>query len=299
MRQFILQYRFRSYLDLTGKKVFGDAIVDPSVISIKKEIPDEQDFILVNNDFKVLQNRLDQFGWNFEEPESLDLKDKFKSFCIEIKDIDGLNINFGVKTGYNKSFIINEQLKNDFIAGDQFVSEIIKPVIRGKDVQRYRVDYKNLYLLYISWKFPIKNFIQIENYLSNFKENLEKRPEVKSGRGDWFSLSRYAAAYYKDFNNEKILWTDMAQKPAFTLDNTGLYPLNTVYMMTITNENYDLRFILTLLNSKLLFWYFKGIGSNLGKNGLRYFKQFVEKLPIYPATPYINKNRLSKKLIKC
>jgi hypothetical protein len=86
----------------------------------------------------------------------------------------------------------------------------------------------------------------------------------------------------------------MSLVPSFFLDNKSYLSLNTIYILTLDNDSFDLRYILALLNSKLLFWIFKQLGSTLGERGLRYFKQFVELLPIYPTDlkeqyPFIEK----------
>jgi hypothetical protein len=301
LRRLILKNIIRFYNDYSGRNVFGDVAVDPCIISIKKDYPKNDTNILINNDFEISQNRFNEGSWSFEKLELLDLKIKIQKSGIEIRNIKNLNINFGVKTGYNKAFIISEEQKNQFIAGNRNFNNFFKPVIRGKDVERYKIDYKNLFLLYIPWKFPINDYKNIENYLLKYKDSLKKRPEVKTGRGEWYSLSRYAADYYQDFSKEKIVWTDMAQIPSFMVDMEGFFPLNTVYIMTLNNQDFKLKFILALLNSKLLFWYIKRIASNLGEKGLRYFKQFVEQLPIFPATleqqrPFIEKTDLMLKL---
>ena len=54
--------------------------------------------------------------------------------------------------------------------------------------------------------------------------------------------------------------------------------INTAYL--INSEKINLKYLLGLLNSNVIFWIFKHISYNLGENSYRFIKQFVEKLPI-------------------
>ena len=49
-----------------------------------------------------------------------------------------VKINRGIVTGCNDAFIIDGVIKRALIAADSKSAEILKPVLRGQDVQRYR-----------------------------------------------------------------------------------------------------------------------------------------------------------------
>ena len=96
-----------------------------------------------------------------------------------------ININYGIKTGFNKAFIIDESTKNKLIELDSKNKEIIKPLLRGRDIRKWSIRYQNLYLLYIPWNFNIKNYPSLKEHLQNYKEELSTRPEVKKDRYDF------------------------------------------------------------------------------------------------------------------
>jgi len=129
LRKYILDNTFLKYLDFTGENVFKDATVDPCVIVIKKEFCNPKDNILVNDDFKISQSRLDENGWGFKPPKVLDLKEKILARGEKIKDIKNLKFYRGILTGYNEAFIIDEITKNELISKDPKNSELIKPII--------------------------------------------------------------------------------------------------------------------------------------------------------------------------
>jgi hypothetical protein len=68
--------------------------------------------------------------------------------------------------------------------------------------------------------------------------------------------------------------------PSFLIDEKKMFLLNICYMMISENEKYNLRYLLTLLNSNLLFWIFKQISPKLYGKRLRFIKQYVEEFPI-------------------
>ena len=87
---------------------------------------------------------------------------------------------------------------------------------------------------------------------------------------------------WEDFSKQKIVWADLARTGnAFTYDESNSFILNTCYILTLPNKNdRKLKFILGVLNSRLVLFYMNLISSKLDETGWRWFKQFVEVLPI-------------------
>ena len=106
LRKLILNFQLKIYDDFTGIKVFKEATVDTCVIQIKKCF-EETNEIYVNNEYYMNQNRLNFKSFSFNSPEVLNLRDKILKQGTLIKDLD-IQINYGIKTGYNKAFIIDE-----------------------------------------------------------------------------------------------------------------------------------------------------------------------------------------------
>ena len=123
-----------------------------------------------------------------------------------------IQINYGIKTGFNKAFIIDEDTRNMLISKDTKNKEIIKPLLRGRDINKWKINYANLYLIHsydglnIEEKYPI-----IYNYLYQFHEQLEKRYD--KGK-KWYNLR--ACSYDDLFEKEKLIYPNMA---------SGLYPV--------------------------------------------------------------------------
>jgi len=269
---------FEEYVDHTWDKVFEGATVHSSIFVLRKDCINKDNKILVNNEFQLEQTRLDYDTWAFERPELLDLKDKISKKGIKLKDIPDIRIYYGIKTGYNDAFFIDSTVKNKLIKGDPKSEDFIKPLVRGRDLKRWKIDYKDRYLLYIPWKFPIDNYPSIKNHLSKFKDKLQNRPEVIKGRFDWFVLSRYASDYHHEFEKEKLIYPEIAPSLFVNFDDNKYYTNAKCYI--IRSETIDLKYLSTIMSSKTLNFNFKFMGSTLEGKRFNLSKIFVEQLPI-------------------
>ena len=131
----------------------------------------------------------------------------------------------GIVTGFNDAFLINSQIKKQLIKEDSKNTQVIKPFLIGKDIQRYSPLLSDKSLLYIPWHYPLhednsiegasviaeksfaKNYPSLYQYLENFKTELSNRNTAETGiRYEWYALQRYGPNYSKEFENVKICW---------------------------------------------------------------------------------------------
>jgi hypothetical protein len=283
LRKLILEnFIFDKYVDHTYDSVFEGATTYPSVFILTKDLNNSDNNILINNKFEMEQSRLDYNSWGFEQPEILDLKDKIFKKGIKIKNIPGINFYIGIMTGLNEAFVIDETIKNEIINEDNKSSTFIKPLIRGKDIKRYHIDNNNLYLLYIPWNFPINEYNSIKNHLDKFKGNLLNRAVVKDGTIEWYALQRYAAGYFHEFENPKLIYPAIAQSLFTVYDDNKFFINDKCYLLT--SKTLDIKYLGVLMSSRLLNFVFKFLGAPLQGNSFNLNKIFVEQLPIYSAT---------------
>ena len=281
LRKLILNYQLVIYDDLTGNKVFKEAQVDTCIIQIKKSYLTNNK-IFVNQKFCIEQNNITPDSFTFKNPEIYNLREKILNQSSLIKNLE-IEIDRGILTGCNNAFIINQDTKNKLISEDINNKKVIKTILRGRDISKWRINYKNLYLLYIPWDFNLSKYPSLKKYLLNFKEDLQSRPEVKNNRYPWYSLSRYAADYVEFFGKEKIVYSTISLNPCFIYDEKGYFLNNSAYFMY--SEKINLKYLNAILNSNLLFWYFKDIGTDYGGKAHPYRKIYVEQLPIKITTP--------------
>jgi hypothetical protein len=111
------------------------------------EVPDKILFSQI-----ALQDR----EWTIEKPEIINLKCKIEKTGTFLKDWN-IKINYGIKTGYNEAFVIDLDTRDRICQKDQKISEIIKPIIRGRDIKRYHYVDSGKYLIATHNGYTTKN----------------------------------------------------------------------------------------------------------------------------------------------
>jgi len=152
-----------------------------------------------------------------------------------------INIYRGVLTGYNEAFIIDKNTKEQLEANDPKSADVIRPILRGRDIKRFSHEYADLYLIYIPWHFPLHEdpnitgaseaaesafkcrYPAIYNHLHSYKEQLSKRNQAETGiRYEWYAMQRWGSNYAGDFFKQKIIYPNMTKFMPFYLDEKGL-----------------------------------------------------------------------------
>ncbi|WP_032506172.1 TaqI-like C-terminal specificity domain-containing protein [Streptococcus mutans] len=202
------------------------------------------------------------------------IKSKIESVGTPLKDWD-ISINYGIKTGYNDAFIIDtkkrEEILNNCQTDDERnrTDELIRPILRGKDIRRYSYDFANKYLITTYNEYTDSNEIKhpsinindypaVKKHLDCYWNEINKRQD----KGDTpYNLRR--CAYMDDFNKPKIAWNRIASKKSFGLIDEGIYIQDSMHF--ITGENIE--YLAATLNSSLFIWLMNSIvGESAGGN---------------------------------
>ena len=164
LRKLILENQVKIYNDFSGINVFKEASVDTCIIQIKKSFKKDNE-IFVGEEYYMKQAKLNSDSFIFNSPEIIDLRDKIFKNGEMIKNLD-IQINYGIKTGCNDAFIIDEETKNRLVSEDLNNKDIIKPLLRGRDINKWKISYKNLYLIHsIDGLDTNKKYPTIYNFL--------------------------------------------------------------------------------------------------------------------------------------
>jgi type II restriction/modification system DNA methylase subunit YeeA len=286
LRKFILiNSDFVKYVDYTHDNVFKDATTYPGIFILKKGKTKESE-VLINNEFKIKQSKFDENAWSFERKEIADLNEKLLSNGNRLKEIYDLEFHIGVMTGYNSAFFIDKETRDDLINDDSKSADIIKPLIRGRDVKRWNINYQNLYLIFSRHGTDINKYPAIKKYLKQFEVRLTPRNEGqdigrKPGIFKWYEIQD-KVDYYKEFEKPKLVYREIAASLFAVYDDKKFYP--NAKCFTITSESSNLKYLAPLLSSKTLNFVFKSLATPLRGHFFNLSKQYVEQLPIYPAT---------------
>jgi hypothetical protein len=274
LRQFISENnKIAEYIDQFDKRVFKQAAVDPCILILHKTKPTNKSAFIYNRHSSMFQSNLNNNSWNFLESELFKIKNKIENNGKIIKSFGNVNIYFGIKPGFAEAYIIDKKTKDSLQKADRIPETYFKKLLRGRDVKRYEITWNELFLIDVRIGRDIKNYESLSDHFKAYKKQLENRTDYKEGIMQWYNLR--PCTYYNEFERAKILYPDISERGGFCWDKDQFFFNNTIYM--ITNSE---KYWVGLLNSSLLSWYYKQIASNLGKKGVRYFKQFVELIPI-------------------
>ncbi|ELX0596577.1 class I SAM-dependent DNA methyltransferase, partial [Campylobacter coli] len=317
LREFLLKNTtILEYIDLNGIKVFDSATVDTSILSFLKSKSKDNKFkyLALNNELLkesyfnienilnfifISQNSLSKESFAFNDESTNALKAKIEKHGTPLKDWHGLNINYGIKTGFNEAFIITTEKKDEILANckdedeKERTSKLIRKMLRGRDIKRYSYEWAGLWIIVFefgSYKILEKDYPAIHNHLKQYKEKLQARGQCTNkpateqkpylGQHHWLELDNNPnKEYLSQFEREKIVYSEIVRKPQFYLDTKlNFYAEATSFILT--GEN--LKYLIAFLNNDFVAFIFKTFyaGGNLGENGFRYKKAFLEKLPM-------------------
>ena len=277
-----------------GKDVFENVIVDASILVLRegRSVKDPSAFPAVDTDKltdKSFPPASKLWGWvrlEGDAPWSVlslleqSVLDKIRAKGIPLKDWD-IAINYGIKTGFNEAFIIDNQTKDALVADDPRSAEIIKPVLRGRDIRRYRARWANIWLIDTHNGYDGVPAIDIDDYpaikahLDGHYEQLEKRYD----KGETpYNLRN--CAYHADFRRPKLFWADMAKAGRFAFSEKEAYCNNKGYILTGTS----LKYLLAVLNSSLITWWVSSTAATTGMGLTEWTIVTVERIPIPKAS---------------
>ena len=210
---------------------------------------------ITDNKDTYSQNALDENEWSFSDKRNLAIKSKIEKGATQLSLVKGVAIYRGVTTGYNPAFVISNEQRDVFIEEDSRNANIIKNLLQGRNVRKWYYNESNENLLQTGYDLNIKtDYPIIYIHLFQFHQALFERSD--QGK-NWWNLR--ACQYYNEFEKpEKIIWGLTADKWAFTLDEKRHYLPSNGYILT--SEDVSIKYILGLLNSDLLKYYFSFIG---------------------------------------
>ncbi|WP_276499697.1 class I SAM-dependent DNA methyltransferase [Pontibacter litorisediminis] len=314
LRQWLQTYKLEQLLDFGDLPVFEEATTYPLILAVAKYEPEpgytfeaatintlqfEQglEAYVQQHKYTVQADLLPNSGWTLSNSIAQQLLEKLRNTGTPLGDYVEGKIYYGIKTGYNEAFVIDEATKERFILEDPRSEEVIKPFLLGRDLKRYQTPKTNKFLLFIPWHFPLhkdssitgasleaerafmEHYPVVYNHLLKYKAGLSKRNKAETGiRYEWYALQRCAASYFEEFDKNKVMFQEIATFQSFVIDKSGSYSNNKTYIIPDADN-----FILGLLNSKVTWWFLNQITSKLQGGALAMQSIYTSLIPI--ATP--------------
>jgi len=310
MRAWVAQFDIDKIIDFGDLPVFEEATTYPCIWQMSKSEDVDKTFTAAILDtleydtglsnhidqekFTVNQELLSDSGWSLVDDKTQGLLEKIKSAGVPLGEyVDG-KIYYGIKTGLNEAFVIDEATKNKLIAEDPKSAEVIKPFLAGRDIKRYETPEASRWLIFTRRGIALKDYPAIENYLLQYRERLEPKPKDwtegkwkgrKSGSYKWYEIQD-AVDYYNEFEKNKVMLPDISIKCQAILEEKGAYCVNTAYIIPEMTK-----IDLAILNSRLSLFFYSNLTQTIRGGYFRFIRQYLEQIPIA-----VIKSELSKKL---
>ena len=278
-------------IDFAGIKVFESATVDTNILIFAKENNtfSTRACVVKDKELKKLSDYIKQNGvegcrfdssvsWVILSEIEQRIKTKIEAVGTPLRDWD-IQINYGIKTGFNEAFIINGEKRKELIAQDPKSAEIIRPILRGRDIKRYSYEFADLYLINTHngvkekgiKRINIEDYPAVKAHLDLFYPQLEKRAD----QGDTpYNLRN--CAYIEDFSKQKIVYSNMCSEPSFYLDENGFLTNQKCFILT----GEYLKFLIAFFNSTLFKYTFWDNFPVLGAKGRELSKIFMIEIPV-------------------
>ena len=280
-------------LSVEGSQVFESAIVNVAILVSRKSTNLTDDIcVIVNspysgdsfahfiqrNGFNYPQAYFDAKSWNLVEPRCVELQRKLESSGKTLGQLK-TKIRLGIATGSNEAFLIDEAKKQNLCEKNPANAEIIKPILRGRDISRYGYILAGQYILLA------KNGGNVEQDYPEIYEHLDSFGDRFKNRGaqgqHWTNLR--ACSFCDDFKKEKIVWIELTDLGRFALCDEEIYLLNSAYFL-LPPRDMDSKFLLGILNSSTIRFYLGLIAETSGMGTSRWINNYVKDFPI-PVVP--------------
>ena len=310
LRQFLsAEMSLQTFLDFGSVSVF-DAAVDTCIVLVEKgSAAPEHHFRAAtlrqnSEDFDVREefetqlflmqaSQLTAEGWVLTSPDAIALLEKLQGTGVPLGE---MQLFFGIKTGCNDAFIIDENVYQQLTFEDSNSSELVKPLLRGRDIRRWQAQWADKYLITIAssanreWPWSdaeddaeaerifAKTYPAVHRHLNGYRERLLARAD----KGQFYWELR-SCSYYDALTVPKVIYPDISPFMRACYDTTNALCLQTTYVLPTTDIS-----LLAILNSRVFDWYarhkFQSLNDPWAGGGLRFIRQYMAHAPIAERT---------------
>jgi hypothetical protein len=213
--------------------------------------------------------------WQLGDSGAAELVRRMSIGTVPLDSYLGGQVYYGIKTGLNEAFYLTASQRDALIAEDPRSTDIIRPLLVGKDIRRWRAVYRDRWMIVTKIGVDMRSYPAVSRHLSQWRHGLEKRQDQGN---HWWELR--ACAYYDAFERPKILFPDIATEPRFALDDRGAFADTTVFVIP-----YDDLYLLGVLNSSPVKQFFAELSPTVRGGYYRFKRQYVLQIPVPTAGP--------------
>lgn len=282
-------------IDFANNKIFDSATVLVNILSLEKcgnqghtiscsvedgfDVSKLSDYVQTH---AVSSSFSSSDSWSILSEIERSIKEKIEAVGTPLKDWD-IQINYGIKTGFNDAFIIDSVKRNEILSACQTeeerqrTAEIIRPILRGRDIRRYGYEWADLWLINTHngvkdslERVHIEDYPAIKQHLDYYWDKIESRAD----KGDTpYNLRN--CAYVDEFSKPKIVWGNLNTRGSYAMAPENMF-INAPACMIVPGSQY----LLTMLNSKVADYYIRNLGVVRNGGFFEYKPMFVEQIPV-------------------
>ena len=302
LRAWLKKQHIEEIIDFGDLPVFLKATTYPCILKIAKEQPQEKfqacqvkslnfsslsDYV-DDNSYDVRQSDQDDSGWSLANERTQALLAKLKASGVPLGEYVQGKIYYGIKTGLNEAFVIDEATRAQLVAEDPKSAELIKPFLAGRDIKRYEQPKSDKFLIFTRHGVNINDHPAIRQYLSQFKERLMPKPRGwrgkewkgrKPGAYNWYEIQD-TVDYYQEFDKPKIIVPAIVQSASYAFDSDGIYSNDKTSIIPTTDF-----YLLCILNSRVTDFMIHSISSTKQGGYFEYKPMYVSQIPIRTIDP--------------
>ncbi|MEE3375997.1 MAG: Eco57I restriction-modification methylase domain-containing protein, partial [Candidatus Cryptobacteroides sp.] len=175
-------------IDFANNKIFDSATVLVNILALEKcgnqghtlscsvedgfDVSKLSDYVQTH---AVLSSFSSSESWSILSDIERSIKTKIEAVGTPLKDWD-IQINYGIKTGFNDAFIIDSAKRDEILSACQSederqrTAEIIRPILRGRDIKRYGYEWANQFIIatFPSRQYNIDDYPTLKEFLLSF-----------------------------------------------------------------------------------------------------------------------------------
>ena len=282
-------------IDFANNKIFDSATVLVNILALEKcgnqghtlscsvedgfDVSKLSDYVQTH---AVLSSFSSSESWSILSDIERSIKTKIEAVGTPLKDWD-IQINYGIKTGFNDAFIIDSAKRDEILSACQSederqrTAEIIRPILRGRDIRRYGYEWADLWLINTHngikdslERVHIEDYPAIKQHLDYYWDKIESRAD----KGDTpYNLRN--CAYVDEFSKPKIVWGNLNTRGSYAMAPENMF-INAPACMIVPGS----RYLLAMLNSKVADYYIRNLGVVRNGGFFEYKPMFVEQIPV-------------------
>ena len=282
-------------IDFANNKIFDSATVLVNILSLEKcnnkgqtlscsvedgfDVSKLSDYVQTH---AVTSNFSSAESWSILSDIERSIKTKIQAIGVPLREWD-IQINYGIKTGFNEAFIIDSVKRDEILKTCQSIeerdrtAELIRPILRGRDIRRYGYEWADLWLINTHngvkdslERIKVEDYPAIKLHLDYYWDKIESRAD----KGDTpYNLRN--CAYVDEFSKPKIVWGNLNTKGSYALAPEDMF-INAPACMIVPGSPY----LLAMLNSKVADYYIRNLGVVRNGGFFEYKPMFVEQIPV-------------------